>query len=174
MNLTANFTLAEFQSVSDVQLDAVQQMYAQWFATHILQPLRDQFGWPIKITSFVRSRDVGKPHEQGNALDFQPCKNCPAVAQDPGEFARRLEAMFVWLAQYKSVEFGTLIDERTHLHVTRPGFQSRTGYVLREPTEGNYVLANILPIVGGVGGVLILLLIVYLLARGKRVRSSDS
>ena len=161
--LSPNFTLAEFASASDVQLTAPLELRAQYFASNILQPARSQFGWPLKITSFVRSSDTSSAHVDGSAVDFQPCRACPNPP-DATEFARRLEILFTWLAQHKASEFGTLIHERNHLHVTRPGAQGRTGVVLREPTEGEYVLADIPPIVLG-GGVALLGLALWAFTR---------
>lgn len=162
--LSANFTLEEFQAVSDVRLTPLHELRAQYFAGVILQPLRREFGWPIKLTSFVRAQDTGDVHENGDGLDFQPCRNCPEPP-DATEFARRLETMFQWLAKYKAAEFGTLIDERNHLHITRPGSQGRVGYVLREPTEGSYVLANIAPVLAGSAGLVLAGVALWALSR---------
>ncbi|HYX33944.1 MAG TPA: D-Ala-D-Ala carboxypeptidase family metallohydrolase [Oligoflexus sp.] len=65
LSLSKNFTLAEFTAstiANQHKLDnspspeAIQNL--RWLAVHILQPLRDHFQKPIKITSGYRSEQV--------------------------------------------------------------------------------------------------------------------
>lgn len=50
-----------------------------------------------------------------------------------------------WMATYlPATAYGQIIDERSHIHITRPGVGGRpgdspTGMALREPEEGKYV-----------------------------------
>jgi hypothetical protein len=141
--LTANYSLAEFQAVSSRTLTSIEVERARTFAINLLQPLRRAMGYAIRITSFVRHHDAASEHRDGGAVDFQPCRSCQGTTIPQELFASRLESMFQWLAMYHPQGFGTLIHERDHLHATLPGRQGRTGVVLREPEEGRYELAGI-------------------------------
>ena len=165
--LSAHFSLEEFSAASTGTLSASHQANANYFATRILEPVRRAMGFPIKITSFYRAGDRLE-HGAGNAIDFQPCRDS---ANTPALFDERMEAMFQWLASYKPAEFGKLIHERTHLHATVPGAQGRTGQVLREPTEGNYVLASIAPVAVALLPLLAIAgLLLWMSSSGKRRR----
>ena len=176
MQLTAHFTLAEFRDVSSATLDVTDIANARYFAEQILEPLRKAMGFPIKITSFKRLGLTGT-HPKGEAIDFQPCRRCADGGElASGEFDRRLEAMFAWLAQHKTSAFGKLIHERNHLHATMPGAQGVTGQVLREPEEGVYQLASVMGFAwqtmdGGkkfVIGILLIGALFYFAAKARR------
>jgi hypothetical protein len=141
--LTANYALSEFQSVSSRPLTPEQIERARYFATELLQPLRRAMAFPIRITSFLRHRDSGA-HQDASAVDCQPCRSCAGATITHDLFTSRLESMWRWLATYKTASFGTVIHERDHLHLTLPGSQGRTGVVMREPSEGKYELASLL------------------------------
>lgn len=140
--LSVNFTLAEFAAASHRPLTDADLPALTYFANQILQPIRRVWG-PLRITSFIRPEDVGKAHESGGAVDFVP------VDAD-------LETVFQWIAVNQPAVFGRVIQERTHIHITRPGPEpwAGTGVVLREPTEGTYVLASVAPVAlaGVLGG----------------------
>ena len=148
VQLTANYRLSEFEAVSSRPLTLTETDRAARFAREVLQPVRRAMAFPIKITSFVRHGDDGT-HQDGQAIDIQPCRSCGgSVTLPAGEFVDRLERMFQWLATFQPKNFGTLIHERNHLHVTLPGVQARIGVVYREPEEGRYELASLAPLVG--------------------------
>ncbi len=70
MQLSRNFSLAEFRSASQRPLTADEERKAAWWAVSVLQPARDVYG-PIRVTSFVRSSDRGA-HASGEGLDVVP------------------------------------------------------------------------------------------------------
>jgi hypothetical protein len=147
VRLTANYVLSEFEKASHRALTPAEKERAGRFARELLQPARRAMGWPIFITSFVRTRDVGSgAHADGGAVDVQPCKSCGGQAISKAEFEARLESLFVFLATYMPHAFGSCIHERTHVHLTLPGVQGRTGVVMREPIEGEYELASFTPL----------------------------
>ena len=110
-----------------------------------LDMLRQDVGYPIGLTSFVRSSGT---HPNGDAIDFQPAGFPPAIrATDPAkarEFSQRLEDMFNWLRTHpqRRSMFGVVIHERNHIHMTVPGFRGKYGEVYREPEEGVYTIVR--------------------------------
>lgn len=107
---------------------------------------RSALNFPIRITSFVRVRNVGSgTHADGSAIDIQPWRTPGGVAIDNAEFARRLERLYQYYRDIDAMRplYGVVIHERDHLHITLPGVQNRTGAAFREPTEGHYVLDTI-------------------------------
>jgi hypothetical protein len=81
MNLTENFTIEELTKTSTGlpnEPTAIEIQNLQALAFNVLQPLRDRFGRPIKITSGYRSQTVnhavgGSPisqHKVGQAADL--------------------------------------------------------------------------------------------------------
>lgn len=161
VQLSVNFTLAEFQAASHRPLTESDLPALNYFANQILQPIRRVWG-PIRITSFVRPDDIGKAHENGGAVDFVP-------------ESASIETVFQWIAVNQPAVFGRVIQERTHIHITRPGPEPWAGYgvVLREPVEGTYVLANVAaPVLAGIlGGPLLawlmLAILVFLIAKKR-------
>lgn len=132
MNLSPDFTLQEFQAVSDRPLTSAQITKARTHAQTILQPVRDHFG-PVDLTSFVRHyNDVSsQPHANGDAVDFV-ARN--ATTAQVNEF----------IATRLGGRFGEVIDERDHNHVTLYGVGGR-GEVLRETRDGVYQPASYPP-----------------------------
>jgi hypothetical protein len=141
MQLTAHFTLDEFEDASNAPLSAIGRGNALHFAAHLLEPLRRaacaHYGvseFPIIVTSFYRRGD-DKAHGEERGVDFSVPGNDPAL----------LRWMWIWLATHKPREFGQLIYERNHLHATTPGFNKQVGAVYEEKTEGRYTLASFAP-----------------------------
>lgn len=133
--LSVNFTLAEFQAVSNRPITEADIPTLQYLVNQILQPLRRVWG-PIRVTSYIRTGDIaagrGGAHVNGGAVDFVPVN-------------ATIDEVFTWAAINLPSVFGRIINERDHIHVTRPGGENWAGYgvVLYEPTEGNYVLATV-------------------------------
>lgn len=102
---------------------------AEATARRVVDPAWAQFG-PLVVTSWMWWQDGCRPrtgaHSDPGTLDLVPLR-APV-----GQVAR-------WIAAALPASYGTIIDERDHIHVTRPGFQGRTGYALYEPEEGVYV-----------------------------------
>jgi hypothetical protein len=134
--VSANFAAGEFARVSKRPLAVSDLPNMQALANAVLQPIRRTFG-PVYLTSYIRPADIGRAHENGRAIDF--------VMSD----AATLEAAFQWAATFLSGQFGRIIHERDHVHVTLPGPEAWAGrgVVLREPREGEYTFASIAPIV---------------------------
>ena len=81
MKLSKNFILQEFVETKtglNNQLTSEALANIEFLVTNLLQPLRDVFGKPIKITSGYRSPDVNKAvggsknsqHTKGEAVDI--------------------------------------------------------------------------------------------------------
>lgn len=135
--LTANFTLEEFQEASTRTLTAAALTNARWFATNILEPARRVFG-PIRVTSFLRPAGGltvsgnTSAHGDGYAVDLVP-----------------LQASVVdvhrWLARNKAQYFAELLLERSestgvfdHIHVSKPRLGQPTGEVLEQQPSGAF------------------------------------
>jgi hypothetical protein len=101
MNLSKNFTLAEFIFSQTAQRLGINNTPNQShinnmksLCTHILQPLRDNLGVPIKVTSGYRSPALNKAiggsqtsqHSNGEAVDIvingmTPRQICEAIIE---------------------------------------------------------------------------------------------
>lgn len=128
-------------------------------ARTLLDPLRRRFG-RITPTSWLYWSDC-RPrtgaHSDPGTVDFvatgliEDRGGAPRKAwadQTPAEreITKQSHYDVVWWAgQYlPASQFGQIIDERSHVHLTRPGVGGRTGQnpvgeVLREPEEGRFV-----------------------------------
>lgn len=111
----------------------------RWTALNILQPTADRWG-PLAITSWrhwtrdnCRDARTGD-HGDGGTVDFVPRRASIARVAN-------------WMAANLRGRYGSLINERDHIHVTRPGIGVRPGTseYLNEPTEGVYVAASVAP-----------------------------
>jgi hypothetical protein len=151
MTLSAHFTASEFERASGGrQLTAAQLSKAQRFCSTLLEPLRRATDWPIVVTSFVRASGSGA-HRDGDAVDISYAGNDQV----------KLDTAFAWLATYSATDYGELIHERDHLHLTLPGFLGELGETLTEPREGIYELyvAPLAPLAFPLLGVLLAYLI---------------
>lgn len=126
-----NFRWGEFSGwdkATPLELERLRRLVVE-----ILQPVRDHFGRPVIISAggWLYSRwgwRRGRAHGLGAAGDF----NVQGVA--PYD-------VWEWIGLNLGgppARFGEAIEERTHVHVTLPGFGGN-GEFLREPTEGTYV-----------------------------------
>lgn len=131
--LSADFTLGEFINTSKRPLTEADVPQIQWWVDTILQPARRANG-RIRITSYIRPEDVGRAHENGGGIDVVPIDVT-------------VPTLHAWIATYQASSFGRIIDERNHVHVARPGPEAWAGrgVVLREPVEGQYEFASIVP-----------------------------
>lgn len=117
-------------------------VWMEWTARNVLQPVINRWG-PITITSWrywfrsgceeARTGD----HEHPATVDFVPTR-------------ARVSDVHRWMGAYivhadGRPLFGSLIDERDHVHVTAAGVGTRTGETefLVEPTEGTYSAISI-------------------------------
>ena len=151
-----NFTLDEFQRVSNVTLDAGMVNHARWHA-NMLQKARDAVNdvypggdWRIGLTSYIRSASGGD-HATGAGLDWNVRDRTGKRNDSLTRWARD------WLALNHPSEFAELIYEpgfsegtAAHVHHARRGFSkdadaNRNPQILDEVSEGNFVVANILP-----------------------------
>lgn len=126
-----NFPLQEFKDGSDRALSSAMIDKAWLFATTILQPMRDALGYAICIprNGFVGGiHSANGGHYSGDAVDVVACDRSAA----------KLDAMYMWGRQH--LQFGKLIHERDHLHITLPGFAGAYGLAFSEPTEGHYTI----------------------------------
>lgn len=125
----------------------------------IADPTRREWG-QLTPTSWKWWRDGCRPrsgaHADAGTFDFQATGRIrelggnPYVSWDQAEERERAireqahREVGRWMATYlPSDYYGQIIDERNHIHVTRPGVggregQSPTGMALREPREGEY------------------------------------
>lgn len=118
---------------------AADALAFRWTAINILQPTADRWG-PLAITSWTHwTRDNCRDprtgdHEDGGTLDFVPRR------ASVGDVWR-------WMGANLRGRYGSLINERDHIHVTRPGIGVKPGQseFLHEPTEGVYVAASAAP-----------------------------
>lgn len=115
MQLTRNFTLAEFEAASHRRLTAAEVVLAQRWAVEVLQPARDRFG-RIDVTSYVRAGDrVGAGcHADGRGLDFVP--RASSIGQVHRFLANEAEAG-------RMPMLGEVLDERLantgpHIHAS--------------------------------------------------------
>lgn len=111
----------------------------RWTAINILQPTADAWG-PLQITSWrhwtkdnCREARTGD-HADGGTVDFVPRR-------------ATVSRVASWMAANLRGRYGSLINERDHIHVTRPGIGVAPGVseYLHEPTEGVYVPASSAP-----------------------------
>ncbi len=112
-------------------------VWMEWTARNILQPVIDRWG-PLTISSWKRWARSGcreartGDHEDPATVDFVPDR-------------ARISDVHNWMGAH-IVEasgtplYGSLIDERDHIHVTRRGVGTRAGETefLVEPVEGEY------------------------------------
>lgn len=107
------------------QADAVRVARARQLVRDFLCPARAALG-PITVTSWY-TWSSGRPrdevHGQGAAIDLVP---------ERGTVQRAYE----WIRDH--TVYGEVIQERTHVHVTLPGFGGSMSALL-EPREGVYV-----------------------------------
>lgn len=138
---------------------AAEALAARWTARNILQPVIDRWG-PIHISSWTRWRADGcarartGDHADGGTVDFVP------VHAD-------VATVWRWMGPNLAGRYGSLINERDHIHVTRPGVGVAPGAVefLNEPTEGVYIPARLglpTPVLAALLG-----LALYLWGRGR-------
>lgn len=156
-----NFTLAEFERVSDVALSPAMREHARWHAER-LQIARNAVNetwaapdvggsWQIHVTSFVRSRDAGRDHGAGGGVDWN-------VRDRAGN---RNDMLTRWARDYLALnipdDFAELIYEPgfaeegnafAHVHHTRRGFSpdddpDAPTQILDEDSPGNFVAATL-------------------------------
>lgn len=103
----------------------------------VLQPIRRRFG-TVRLTSGLYWSDGTRrdgTHAYAGTVDFVP--HAP------------IDEVFTWAAEHLVGNFGQMIHERDHLHVTAPGTpvngRPRYGETWLEPTEGSYRLGASLP-----------------------------
>lgn len=112
-------------------------VWMEWAARNILQPTIDRWG-PLKISSWrwwARSGCVEArtgDHADPGTVDFVPDQ-------------ARISDVHNWMGGHLVESsgrplYGSLIDERDHIHVTRAGVGTRPGETefLVEPAEGVY------------------------------------
>lgn len=137
--LSVNFSLDEFQRVSNRPITEADLPALQQLVNQVLQPARRVWG-PIRITSYIRTGDNaigrGGSHVDGGAVDFVPVN-------------ASINDVFSWIAINLPTAFGRVINERDHIHITRPGPENwaGSGVVLYEPVEGQYEFASVAPFV---------------------------
>lgn len=104
----------------------------RWTAENILQPTVDRWG-PLYLTSWRYWRSSGcidartGDHADAGTVDFVPA-------------SASVEDVWRWMGANLKGRYGSLIEERDHIHVTRPGVGVEPGRFefLREPVEGVY------------------------------------
>jgi predicted Rdx family selenoprotein len=157
-SLTNNFTLEEFQGVSNRDLTAMEQVHALWHA-EILQLVRNELNrvwaapevggqWQVHLTSFVRS-ESRKDHGTGAAVDWNVRDRNGKRYDTLTKWARD------WLAQSHGSRFAELIwepafepDEFAHVHHARRDFSvdesaNVAPQILDETEPGVFVAAVI-------------------------------
>lgn len=153
MNLSANFTLAEFERVSRAPLTSQQIEHARWHALE-LQRLRDTLNatytppdaggeWRIRLTSFIRDSGGGD-HATGAGLDWQVVDKNGAFHADLTKWGRD------WFAINRPQSFAELLWEHDHVHQARRGYSrdasaNQTPQILDEiaPDSGRFEIAVI-------------------------------
>lgn len=129
----ADKPLSAYVRLSDLpcwwEASGVQVQAAEGTVRRIIDPAWRAFG-PMVVTSWMWWQDGCRPrtgaHSDPGTLDFVPLR------ASVGQVAR-------WIAASLPTSYGTIIDERDHIHVTRPGYRGKVGEALYEPTEGTYV-----------------------------------
>lgn len=138
--LSPNFMLHEFPGAAAASEDDVARL--RWTVENILQPTRDRWG-PLKITSWKvlpggRSELGAGGHRDAGTVDFVP-------------LGAPVPAVHRWMGYFLRGRYGELIDERSHIHVTRPGIGG-DGELLVEFSEGRYAAVDpAVPFPGGTG-----------------------
>ena len=82
MNLTQNFTLAEFEKSRTAEHkgidnrcpDPTHQLNLKALCEHVLQPLRDHFGKPVKLNSGYRCKELNREMNKGKDRPSQHCR----------------------------------------------------------------------------------------------------
>ena len=133
MKISKNFTIQEFLVTNtglSNQLTSEALANIEYLAKKLLQPLRDDYGKPIRITSGYRSVDVNKAvggsptsqHTKGEAVDI--------VADDNKSLFDLIKSNF---------EFDQLINENNYswIHVSYVNGKNR-GEIL-EFKNGKYI-----------------------------------
>lgn len=134
------FWLHEFPGAQAATEDQVQRL--RWTVENILVPTRRRWG-RLRITSWLvlpggRAELGGGGHADAGTVDFVPL-DAP------------LPSVHRWMGHELRGRYGELIDERSHIHVTRPGVGG-TGELLVEWAEGRYAAVDpAIPFPGGTG-----------------------
>lgn len=143
MNLTRNFRTEEFVDASH---DGCQPSSPwgreRWWSESILQPLRNAFGTPIRITSYNRCIPgrigAGGHGLGGEAIDIVPLNVTNVVDT--------MREMVEWLATYKPEFLGKVLLEISppHLHMTTKGPEpfraENTFQALEETASGDWIM----------------------------------
>jgi hypothetical protein len=133
----SNFSLHEFpgwEQATEAQIKILELEAVRPF----LQPIRDRWG-RIDPSSWLRWRSGERrtgSHADPGTVDF-----VPALATIP--------EVFQWI-RAMGLPYGKLIDERDHIHRTRPGVQGATQEAYVEYAEGSYASTD--PEAGFPGG----------------------
>lgn len=127
MQLTRDFSLAEFEQASHRSLYQSERDRAMLHARGHLQPARREFG-RLVVTSYVRipPHVGGGDHADGAAVDVVPLD-------------ASIDDVFAWYAARPWL-YGQVIHGRDHIHVTLPGTRAKVGEVLRKHADGSYRL----------------------------------
>lgn len=143
--LSRNFDSSEFVNASHSGCEPSDPFSQErWWAENILQPLRNAFGNPIRISSYNRcipgSIGVGGHGLGGQAVDFYPLNVSDPVA--------KMREMVTWLATFKADLLGKVLLEITppHIHATTKGPESfRAGgrfQALEELASGDWLVMS--------------------------------
>lgn len=160
--VSKNFTTEEAERASQRALTPQEIERFRLHVLRVLQPARRVWG-RIRVSSYVRTgASVGAgSHADGNGIDFVPM-DAP------------MRPVFEWIATNLPGQFGELILEDDHIHMTLTGYRGEAGEVLEQvgTTEsGNPIfdLASIAPVaLFGTTGVIVFAVVAWFLLRGKK------
>lgn len=113
--LSSDFRLSEFPGWDAPQVTEADVSTLQWTVDNILQPTRDQWG-PLRVTSWLwlpgvpgaRQELGGGAHADPGTVDFVP-------------EAAPVSTVHRWMGSELDGLYGELLDEQTHIHVSRWG-----------------------------------------------------
>ncbi len=105
----------------------------RWTVLNLLQPTADRWG-PLTVTSWRR-------WTRNDCADLRTGDHADAGTVDFVPQRATVEQVWNWMGGELRGKYGSLINERDHIHVTRPGVgvAPGTSEFLYEPTEGVYV-----------------------------------
>ena len=131
MKLSEHFTMEELTRSATAKRLKIENSLSEivtknltTLATNVLEPLREEFGKPIIVTSGYRSQALnravgGSPTSQhcyGQAADIRTLEDTPESNRELFECAQRL-------VKAKKIKVGQLIDEYSYnwVHISTPG-----------------------------------------------------
>lgn len=125
MKLTENFTLEEMVNSTTAQIknidntpDGESLMNLQRLCSDVLQPIRDRYGKPIRVTSGYRSEELNRTIRGASTSQHRKGEAADIVGEDNKELWR----LICKLINDGIIKVGQLIDEKNlkWIHISLP------------------------------------------------------